>query len=326
MKKIFTLFAVLCFLSACSEIELGSHIVKQVPKISGQKENVGYFKVGSPYRIKGRIYRPKEKYQYSETGVASWYGPGFHGKMTANGEIFNKYELTAAHRTLQMPSMVRVTNLENGRSIIVRVNDRGPFAHDRVIDLSEKAAEIIGMKHQGTARVRVDVLEKESRQVASAAKDGRSTRGTEIALNRGQSISDDMPLIIAKPVSKPGSHIIQPTIIANRNIPERKMFNDILIKQAMAEPSRKPITTRPIIPNQDIFVQTGAFTNEDNAMTMKMALYNVTENVNIYRSVENAVPVYRVKIGPIVSVSKAEEISSLLTKQGRSSQIIVSKR
>jgi rare lipoprotein A len=160
MKKLFGLFAVLCVLSACSEIELGSHIAKQVPKISGQKENVGYFKVGSPYRIKGRTYKPREKYQYSETGVASWYGPGFHGKMTANGEIFNKHELTAAHRTLQMPSMVRVTNLENGRSIIVRVNDRGPFAHDRVIDLSEKAAEIIGMKNQGTARVRVDVLEK----------------------------------------------------------------------------------------------------------------------------------------------------------------------
>jgi rare lipoprotein A len=317
MKKLFGLFAVLCVLSACSEIELGSHIAKQVPKISGQKENVGYFKVGSPYRIKGRTYKPREKYQYSETGVASWYGPGFHGKMTANGEIFNKHELTAAHRTLQMPSMVRVTNLENGRSIIVRVNDRGPFAHDRVIDLSEKAAEIIGMKNQGTARVRVDVLEKESRQVASAAKNGRSTRGTEIALNRGQSISDDMPLVIAKPVSKPGSQIIQPTIIANRNIPERKMFDDILIKQAMAEPSRKPITARPIIPNQDIFVQTGAFTNEDNAMTMKMSLYNVGEDVRIHKSLENMTSIYRVKIGPVESVARAEEISSLLRRQGR---------
>jgi rare lipoprotein A len=186
MKRLFLSVMILCGLSACSELELGSHIAKKTVFANNQERPTGYFKVGTPYKIKGRTYRPKEKYQYSETGIASWYGPGFHGKMTANGEIFDQNEFTAAHRTLQMPSMVRVTNLENGKSIILRVNDRGPFAHNRVIDLSKRAAESIDMIRHGTARVRVDVLEKPSRQVASAARRGLSTRGTEIALNRGQ--------------------------------------------------------------------------------------------------------------------------------------------
>jgi len=326
MKNLIILLSALCVLSACSEIELGSHLMKQVPSITGQKEHVGYFKVGSPYRIKGKLYRPKEKYQLSETGIASWYGPGFHGKLTANGEIFNKYELTAAHRTLQMPSIARVTNLENGRSIIVRINDRGPFAHDRIMDLSEKAAEILGMKTQGTARVRVDVLEKESRQVGSAAKDGRSTRGVEMALNRGQSINDDMPLVIAKPVSKPITAQSYTTASAPDETPSGKMFDQILIKQASAAPTRKPIVARPVVSNQNIFIQTGAFSNEDNAMTMKTALYNVGEPVNIIKSVEGGAPVYRVKIGPVESVAKAEDVVGLLSKQGRDSKILTSDR
>jgi len=333
MKKIILSLVVLLGLQACSEIELGSHLVKTIPNMGEPEEKVGYFKVGSPYRIKGRTYRPHEKYQYSETGIASWYGPGFHGKMTANGEIFNKNDLTAAHRTLQMPSIVRVTNLENGKSIIVRVNDRGPFAHDRVIDLSEKAATTIGMKHQGTARVRVDVLEIPSRQVASASKNGQSTRGVEIALNRGQSIHEDMPLMVAKPASKPNHnndnnmqtatyHNVNPSMM-NKTQDSHSMFDDMLIKQAQANPVKKPIKARPVVPNQDIFVQTGAFANEDNALTMKMALQNLSDDVHVYRSVENDGAVYRVKIGPVSNVDEAEKIASVLTKQGRKSKIIV---
>lgn len=119
-------------------------------------ENWDNYKVGKPYRIKGKLYTPKEDPNYSETGVASWYGPKFHNRKTANGEIFDRYGMTAAHRTLPLPSVVKVTNLQNGKSIKVRVNDRGPFAHNRIIDLSERAAGKLGFKEAGVAKVKVE--------------------------------------------------------------------------------------------------------------------------------------------------------------------------
>jgi rare lipoprotein A len=102
--------------------------------------NAGVYKVGNPYQIDGTWYYPHEQPDYDETGIASWYGPTFYGHHTANGEIYDGTEFTAAHRTLPMPVNVRVTNLDNGKSIIVRVNDRGPYAKGRIIDLSEAAA------------------------------------------------------------------------------------------------------------------------------------------------------------------------------------------
>ncbi|HBH26015.1 MAG TPA: septal ring lytic transglycosylase RlpA family lipoprotein [Rhodospirillaceae bacterium] len=116
-------------------------------------------KVGKPYSIKGKTYHPEYRVTYREEGEASWYGPGFHGKPTANGERFNARALTAAHPTLQLPCTVRVTNLENGRVVALRVNDRGPFAKGRLIDVSEAAAQVLGFKTAGTARVRVELLE-----------------------------------------------------------------------------------------------------------------------------------------------------------------------
>ncbi len=118
--------------------------------------------VGVPYKIRGIRYYPKENMNYNQVGIASWYGPGFHKKRTANGEQYNQADMTAAHPTLPMPTIVKVTNLENGRSIVVRVNDRGPFANDRIIDLSKEAARRIRMIRHGTARVRVQVLRKET--------------------------------------------------------------------------------------------------------------------------------------------------------------------
>lgn len=144
----------------------------------------GYYKVGKPYKIKGKTYHPKERYTHSEVGVASWYGPGFHGRQTANGERFDENALTAAHPTLQMPSFVRVTNLDNGKSIILRINDRGPFSGGRIIDVSKAAADQLGFRSKGLAKVRVDVLEKESKIITNAAKDRVDTTGSEIALNQ----------------------------------------------------------------------------------------------------------------------------------------------
>ncbi len=123
---------------------------------------LGIYKVGNPYEIQGVAYFPENFEEYEETGMASWYGSDFHGKKTANGEIYNSATMTAAHPTLPMPSMVKVTNLRNNKSAIVRVNDRGPFSKSRVIDVSEKAAETLGFKGQGTTVVRIQLLRNDT--------------------------------------------------------------------------------------------------------------------------------------------------------------------
>ena len=138
--------------------------------------NVSSYKVGAPYKIAERWYQPKEYGHFSEIGIASWYGQKFHSRQTANGEVFNMYAMTAAHRVLPMPSVVRVTNLSNRRSVVVRINDRGPYAHERIIDLSLAAAEKIGFRRKGVARVRVELLPELSRGVARIAKSGGGAR------------------------------------------------------------------------------------------------------------------------------------------------------
>ena len=118
----------------------------------------GVFRLGKPYVIGGRTYVPEDDTGYRSEGLASWYGKDFHGRLTANGEVFDMESITAAHPTLPMPSYVRVTNLANRRSLIVRVNDRGPFHSDRVIDLSNKSAQLLGFRDNGVARVRVEYI------------------------------------------------------------------------------------------------------------------------------------------------------------------------
>ena len=144
-------------LAGCAETELLVNAAKQA-KGADRAVSSGTYKLGNPYQIGGVWYYPKEEWDYTETGIASWYGPGFHGLSTANGEVFDENDVTAAHRTLPLPSVVRVTNLSNGRSLVVRVNDRGPFAHGRIIDLSRRSAQLLGMEAQGTAKVRVEVM------------------------------------------------------------------------------------------------------------------------------------------------------------------------
>lgn len=125
----------------------------------------GSVKVGSSYTIKGKTYTPEIDHEYDEIGYASWYGHGFHCKKTANGEYFNKHEFSAAHKTLRLPSVVKVTNLSNNRSINVVINDRGPFVKNRIIDISEKAAETLGFRGQGVTKVRVEFLPEESNKL-----------------------------------------------------------------------------------------------------------------------------------------------------------------
>lgn len=115
----------------------------------------GHYKVGAPYQVAGRWYHPREQPDYDRVGVASWYGRAFHGRKTANGEIFDMNALTAAHPTLPIPSYAYVTNPANGRTILVRINDRGPYVGDRMIDLSRRSAHELGLMSGGTGRVRV---------------------------------------------------------------------------------------------------------------------------------------------------------------------------
>ena len=114
--------------------------------------------LGKPYRIAGKTYIPRDNPDYAATGLASWYGEAFHGRQTANGEIYDIHGLTAAHPTMPLPSYARVTNVANGRSLIVRVNDRGPFHRNRVIDVSKAVADMLGFRAAGTAKVNVDYM------------------------------------------------------------------------------------------------------------------------------------------------------------------------
>jgi rare lipoprotein A len=118
----------------------------------------GVYRVGKPYQVAGVTYTPEENSRYRNEGLASWYGDDFHGRLTANGEIYDMSAISAAHPTLPMPSYVRVTNLSTRKSLIVRVNDRGPYHRNREIDVSAKAAELLGFRHHGTARVRVEYV------------------------------------------------------------------------------------------------------------------------------------------------------------------------
>lgn len=286
------LLAGFCFiLTGCSELELASHVAK-----SHNTPAQGSFKIGNPYTIQGKTYRPQETYDFTETGIASWYGPQFHGKKTANGEIYNMYELTAAHRTLQMPSLVRVTNLENGKSIIVRINDRGPFSRGRVIDVSSKAADLLGMKQKGTAKVRLQLLSDESRQVAELAKSGQSTRGFEVAMNQQGGRIEPTAY---NPVMTSGD--IQTASVPG-HVTEGRFYPDPVVAQMPVEHS-------------SIFVQVGAFGDPANANALAAKL-NSMGSVRVEPAFVNGRNFYRVRFGPMNNVNEADQMLSRLINAG----------
>lgn len=157
------LAAAALLLGGCAETALVSHAAKELINSNDPKDALGTYKVGDPYQIEGVWYYPAEDPGYGETGIASWYGTPFHGKRTANGAIYDMNALTAAHRTLPMPFQVRVTNLRNGRSLVLTVNDRGPYARGRIIDVSRRAAQLLGFHKQGTTLVRVEAISGQGR-------------------------------------------------------------------------------------------------------------------------------------------------------------------
>jgi len=162
-----------------------SYGVAASPRVSRSRKvrkGGGRRQIGKPYKIRGKWYTPREQPGYDRVGSASWYGPNFHGRLTANGEVYDQFALTAAHPTFPLPSYARVTNLANGHSVVVRVNDRGPYHSGRIIDLSARASELLDYQQQGTARVRVQYIGQaplhgldEKYLAASFSRDGGST-------------------------------------------------------------------------------------------------------------------------------------------------------
>lgn len=167
-----------------SEAEYG---VKASPRVSTERSRLkrggGREQIGKPYQIRGKWYYPKEVRNYTKLGAASWYGDAFHGRLTANGEIYDMTHLTAAHPTMPLPSYARVTNTQNGSSIIVRVNDRGPYSNGRIIDLSRRAAEMLDYVHSGTASVKVEY-------VGRAPLDGRDDEFLMASYRPGKNAPD----------------------------------------------------------------------------------------------------------------------------------------
>lgn len=317
MKKLhFIVLSSALFLTACAETQFGANMAKQITRDSGQQ---GTYKIGNPYIIDGQEYFPQENFNYVETGIASWYGPGFHGKQTANGETYDQNELTAAHRTLQMPSLVRVTNLENGRSIVLRVNDRGPFSRGRIIDVSAKAADLLGMKKRGTAQVRVETLPAESRRIAEDARMGKDTRGYEIALNGNRPTTETVTLYPDR------TALSVQTASADDTIGAARVAS---VESVSLEPSRiqpvqghigaqgqflpDPVVTQSAPVQTRIFVQAGAFANEGNALRLSQSLANVG-NSKVYHSVVSGQNLYRVRLGPFNSVEAADAALAQVT-------------
>jgi peptidoglycan lytic transglycosylase len=169
--------ALVLTLGACSSGPDGRRIGSNPPVQGG-------YKVGVPYQINGVWYYPKEDFNYDRIGIASWYGHPFHGRASASGERYDMEALTAAHKTLPMPSLVEVTNLENGRRAVLRINDRGPFVSGRIIDVSRAAARKLGFKGNGIAKVRVRVLVQESRQMKQLALANMNGRARALAARR----------------------------------------------------------------------------------------------------------------------------------------------
>ncbi len=287
---------------------------------SGRSGNLGAFKVGKPYQISGNWYYPQESYTYDETGIASWYGPGFHGQKTANGEIYHQGQLTAAHRTLQMPSFVRVTNLSNGKSVVLRVNDRGPFARGRIIDVSEQAAILLGFKNNGTARVRVQVLPEASRQIAAMAQAGKTWDGVMPTEDGQAAIPGSPTAVAAATLPAPGvsESAPRPYEVNGQPVPAHiingEFYPDPIVEQ------------KPVPATSAIYIQAGAFSQRDNAQHLADSisqLNGMTVSAFVVDKDVNGTTFHRVRVGPISSVSEADKLIAKVAKVAPEARTIV---
>jgi rare lipoprotein A len=242
--------------------------------------------VGPPYQANGRWYVPAAEPGYEATGTASWYGPTFHGGRTASGEIYDQEAITAAHPTLPIPSLVQVTNLENGREVIVRVNDRGPFVADRVLDLSHGAAQVLGVERNGTARVHIRYLGPAPRHFGDPA-----------APLQASTPSLAPPVEIAGAGEGPAS-LLPPRAQADDPAPPAA--------QAVQSVAYQPPAPMPVAASGSYFVQVGAFSDVDNAHRAQNAVSGAGQASIDVRRTRSGAELFRVRIGPFVSREEAE--------------------
>ena len=287
-------------LAACAETQFITHTAKRITKAQTVKPKVVY-KVGNPYQIKGTWYYPAEDYTYDETGIASWYGTKFHGRATANGEVFDMNGLSAAHRTLPMPSFVRVTDLESGRSLNLRVNDRGPFARGRIIDLSRRAAQLLGFETKGTARVRVQILARESRDIAMALQGGTGVarQGTPITVDRLPK-----PAVSRETLPPPPGGNATP-LPASPVAASPPRVDGVGRQSVEVSQPRLGEVSQASVRSTNIFVQAGAYSRFDNANQVRARLSGLG-GVKVTSVLIEGRDLYRVRIGPLASVSDAD--------------------
>ena len=308
--KFGAMLTALALLGGCSETQLVIHAAKKIARdtTTSAARARGVYKVGKPYKIGAVWYYPSVDYLYQETGIASWYGPKFHGKLTANGERFDQNRISAAHRTLPMPSMVRVTNLENGRAIRVLVNDRGPFAHGRIIDLSRRAAQLLGFVGNGTTKVRVEIIADESRRLALLY--GRGAGQVQIArAGNGNHGSPDKPTIrpapriavTRAPLSGAGdgaSSAAAPRPAAAAKSP---------VRTVSAKPQADGRITQEPVGATRMYIQAGSFAQYTNANRLRARL-SVLGPTNILAVINGRQHMFRVRVGPIDDLKRADEI------------------
>ena len=294
-------------LAACAETQLVLHAAKRIKQEQNSPTpTTGRYKVGDPYKIDGVYYYPTVDYNYSETGVASWYGPKFNGKPTANGEKFDMNELSAAHRTLPMPSMVRVINLDNGRSLALRVNDRGPFARGRIIDVSRRAAQLLGFRYRGTARVRVEMMADESRQLAALTQRGEIAAGERIAPAPAPEPKKIVTAVLTPPPgpTPPAPKVNGPPTVPRVETPKEtaSSLNDLVLDLDFVRPTA-------------LYVQAGAFVRYPNAARLRSRLARLAP-ARVTEARVGAEKYFRVRLGPFQNLSKADRTLAEVAASG----------
>jgi rare lipoprotein A len=284
----------------------------------------GIYKVGNPYQIAGVWYRPAEDFGYDETGIASWYGEDFHGKYTANGEIYDLNALTAAHRTLPMPTVVQITNLENGRTMELRVNDRGPFARGRIIDVSRRAAQLLGFEAQGTAKVRVRILVPETIQVVSLARRNGVDPNLKVAEEAPHAAPRDAVVAEALPGNATRLAAVEPSSASPIDVapaPPAAPAPAVVAVPTVPPPLPETVTVVPVQATH-IYIQAGAFARADNALRVKSRL-DALGPVRVYGARVGGLDVYRVRLGPIDNVDEADKLLGRVVDSGLAEARIV---
>jgi rare lipoprotein A len=273
--------------------------------------NAGVYKIGQPYEVQGVWYYPKEQPDYDETGLASWYGSE-SGIRTANGERFDPNGLTAAHRTLPMPVNVRVTNLDNGKSLVVRVNDRGPFARGRIIDVSARAAQLLGFYAQGTARVRVTYLSRADINGKPPSETPPEIASAVPAAPTGKVDTSGIGIV-------PGTTVAPPVSVAD--LPAPTTLPDEADTNLANQPTGQ-VTHVPVPAATQLYIQAGAFSSYDNALRLKTKLA-ASGDWNISSIDRDGHKLYRLRLGPFRDTPSADAALARVTGTGSNDAKIV---